>query len=159
MKSQDFSITISVDQTPAEAFAAINNVRGWWSENIEGRTDKLGEKFTYRYLDVHNCKMQIIEFVPDKKVAWLVLDNYFSFTKDKSEWKGTKIVFEISRNEDKTEVRFTHAGLVPEYECYNACSDGWSTYINGSLRNLIVTGRGQPNVGEAVTDSERALTQ
>lgn len=42
MKHQNFTSTISVDQTPQEAFAAINNVRGWWSGKIEGDTDKPG---------------------------------------------------------------------------------------------------------------------
>ncbi len=42
MKSQNFSTTVRVDQTPEAAFAAINNVRGWWSGEIEGATAKLG---------------------------------------------------------------------------------------------------------------------
>ena len=49
MSDKDFTTTISVDQSPEEAFRAINNVRGWWSENIEGSTDKLDAEFTYRY--------------------------------------------------------------------------------------------------------------
>ena len=158
MNDQNFTTTITVDQTPEEAFAAINNVRGWWSEEIEGRTDKLGEAFKYRYKDVHRCEMKIIESVPGKKVAWRVLDNYFSFTQDRTEWKGTTIAFEIAKKGGKTEIRFTHLGLVPEYECYDVCSEGWSSYINGSLRSLIATGKGQPNVGQAITDGERAHT-
>jgi hypothetical protein len=149
MKNQNFTTTISVDQSPEEAFAAINKVRGWWSEEIEGAaTDKLGAEFTYRYDDVHRCKMKIVEFVPDKRVAWLVLDNYFDFTEDKTEWKGTKVIFEVSKRGDKTEVHFTHEGLVPEYECFNVCSNAWGSYINGSLRSLIETGKGRPNQKE-----------
>jgi hypothetical protein len=148
MKDQNFSATIMVDQVPEAAFAAINNVRGWWSENIEGGTAKLGDEFTYRYKDVHSCRMKLMEVVPSKKVVWLVLDNHFNFTKDKSEWKGTKINFEISRNDDKTEIRFTHLGLVPEYECFDVCSNAWGSYLNGSLRSLITTGKGKPNPKE-----------
>jgi len=92
--------------------------------------------------------MKLIEVIPDKKAVWLVVDNYFDFTQDKSEWKGTKIVFEVSEKDDKTEIRFTHQGLVPEYECFHVCSNAWGSYINGSLRSLITTGKGHPNQKE-----------
>ncbi len=145
MASQDFTTTISVDQTPTEVFQAINNPRGWWSEEIEGAINRLGAEFTYHYEDAHRCKMKIVEFVRDKKVVWLVLDNYFNFTEDKTEWKGTKVVFEVSRKDGKTQLRFTHEGLIPAYECFNICSNAWGSYINGSLRSLIETGKGHPN--------------
>jgi hypothetical protein len=92
--------------------------------------------------------MQITEFVPGQKVVWLVLENYFNFTEDKTEWKGTKVIFEISKIDYKTQLRFTHEGLVPEYECFNVCSNGWGSYINGSLRSLITTGKGKPDQKE-----------
>jgi len=145
MATTDFTTTILVDQTPEEAFNGINNVSGWWSEEIEGNTDKLNDEFKYHYEDIHRCKMKLIEVVPDKKVVWLVMDNYFKFTKDKSEWTGTKIIFEISKQDNKTQIRFTHLGLVPEYECYEICRDAWSNYIHNSLRSLITTRKGQPN--------------
>ena len=135
MKTQDFTATILVDQTPKEVFNAVTNVRGWWSEEIEGNTKKLNDEFTYRYKDFHNCKMKLVDVIPDKKVVWHVLDNYFSFTKDKSEWKDTHVSFEISRQGNKTQLHFTHLGLVPEYECYSACSAGWTQYVKHSLLN------------------------
>ncbi len=148
MDDQNFSTTYLVDQTPEEVFAAINNVRGWWSGEIEGNTDQLGEEFTYRYKDVHYSKQRISEFVPGKKVVWDVLEASLNFVTDKSEWKGSRISFEINRKDDKTELHFTHIGLVPKYECYDVCSNAWGSYINSSLRNLITTGKGQPNEKE-----------
>jgi hypothetical protein len=148
MAASDFKTTIVVDQTPEEVFNAINNVRGWWSEEVEGATEKLNDEFTYHYKDVHLCKMKLIEVVPDKKVVWLVLDNYFNFIEDKTEWKNTKIIFEIIQKNNKTELHFTHQGLVPEYECFEICREGWTNYINSSLRNLIMKGKGQPNQKE-----------
>lgn len=147
MKNQDFTTTILVDQTPKEAFDAINNVRGWWSENIDGSTNKLNSEFLYHYQDVHRCKIRIIE-LNTQKIVWLVLDNYFKFTKDESEWKNTKLIFEIAEKQGKTEIRFTHLGLVPEYECYHVCYEAWSNFINNSLYSLITTGKGKPNVKE-----------
>ncbi len=147
MSDQNYTTAFLVGQTPEEAFAAINNVRGWWSGEIEGDTDKLGAEFTYRVPDVHYCKMKIAEFIPGKKVVWHVLDSDISYVQVKTEWNDTKISFEISNKKDgKTEVRFTHIGLVPAYECYSDCSNAWGTLINGSLRKLITTGKDQPNL-------------
>jgi len=140
-----FTAAFSVNQTPEEVFDAINNVRGWWSEDIEGGTDKAGDEFTYRYQEVHRCRIKVTELVPGERVAWHVLDNYLNFTQDKAEWKDTEIHFEITARDGKTEIRFTHAGLVPEYECFDVCSNSWDFYLYTSLRALIRTGRGLPN--------------
>ena len=145
MTTTDFTTTILVDRAPNEVFNAINNVRGWWSEEIEGSTNKLNDEFYYHYEDVHRSKMKITEFIPGRKVVWQVMDNYFSFTKDKSEWKGNTIIFEITERGNKTKLRFTQEGLVPEYECFDICQNAWSTYIQKSLYSLITTGKGQPN--------------
>jgi len=146
MSGQNYTTAIVVDQTPHEAFAAINNVRGWWSGEIAGVTDALGAEFTYRVPDVHYCKMRIVELLPGKRVVWDVLDSDISYTEVKTEWTGTKISFEISAKGGKTEVRFTHVGLVPADECYSSCSDAWGSLIRGSLRQLIATGQDQPNL-------------
>jgi hypothetical protein len=145
MKNENFSIKLSVDQTPNEVFNALTNVRGWWSQEINGGTAKLNDEFQYSYQDMHRCKMRLIEVIPDKKITWLVVDNYFNFTQDKSEWKNTKINFEISSNGEQTQLHFTHDGLVPAYECYSACTAGWTQYIKQSLVSLITTGKGLPN--------------
>jgi len=148
MTARNLTHTMTLDQTPEEAFAAINNVRGWWSGEIEGSTGKLGDEFTYRYKDIHYSKQRITESLPGKKVVWLVLDSYLNFVEDKTEWNGTRVTFEIARKNGQTEIVFTHVGLTSADQCFDGCNSAWGSYINGSLRNLIATGKGQPNPKE-----------
>jgi hypothetical protein len=148
MSNESYSATIIVDKTPKQAFDAIWSVRRWWSQEIEGSTAKVGDEFKYHYRNHHTCTMKLVELVPDKRLAWLVTNNYFDFIEDKTEWKGTKVVFDVAKKGARTEIHFTHEGLVPAYECYGICSDAWGSYIRGSLKSLIETGKGSPNAKE-----------
>ncbi len=157
MSDKNFTITILVDKTPQEVFDAINNVRGWWSENIEGDTYELNAEFLYQYKDVHVCKMKITELIPDKKIVWHVMENHFSFTNDKSEWKDNYIVFDIITKENQTQLRFSQYGLTPANECFNVCNDAWTDYISNSLRNLIMYSKGQPTPKDEDGELNEAL--
>jgi hypothetical protein len=145
---QDYTTAYTVEQTPEQAFAAITDVRAWWSGNIEGVTDALDAEFTYRYQDVHYSKQRISELIPGRRVVWHVLDAYLDFTDDPREWVGSEITFEISPDRYGTTLRFSHVGLTPEIECYEQCSTAWAFYINNSLKQLITNGAGAPNPSE-----------
>jgi hypothetical protein len=145
MNEESFTTTLSVDESPDCVFAAAANVRGWWSSDIEGVTDTAGAEFIYRYQDIHFSKQLITEFNPNERIVWKVQDAFLNFTKDPKEWIGTEIIFEVCRRSNKTELCFTHKGLTPTFECYDACSDAWSFYIGESLKNLILTGTGKAN--------------
>jgi hypothetical protein len=141
-----YTTTLLVDQTPEEVFKAVTNVRGWWSEGIKGDTEKQGDEFVFEVPGVHYAKQKLVEVIPDKKVVWLVTESNMTFVKDKEEWTGTKVIFDISQEGDKTKLTFTHEGLVPQIECYGACSNAWNQYVQHSLAKLITTGRGDPNL-------------
>lgn len=149
MENQDFITTITVDHSPAEVFKAVTNVRGWWSEEIEGATAQQDDEFYYHFQDVHRCTVKLVEVVPDQRVVWEVLDNYFNFTNDKTEWIGNTIHFDITQTDGHTILKFTHRGLLPQYECYDICAKCWAEYITGSLYDLITKGLGQPNPKES----------
>jgi hypothetical protein len=158
METSDFTTAISVTQSPRQAFDAISNPRAWWSEEIEGNTDTLHSVFNYHFEDLHRARIKIAELIPNEKIVWHVVENYFKFTEDKTEWTDTKIVFDISEKDNKTHIRMTHVGLVPEFECFEICQDSWTSYIHNSLRGLITTGKGKPNAkGRPTTENERKL--
>src|SRR5258707_7761185 len=78
----DFNTSFVVDQSPEEVFEAINNVRGWWGEDVEGSHASVGDEFTHRVQDVHYSKLRVIERIPKEKVVWLVLENHMNHVKD-----------------------------------------------------------------------------
>ena len=144
MADTNFTATFFVDQTPGQVFDAITDVFGWWSQDFKGASKKLHDEFEVRFGDVHYSKHKLVEVIPGGKIVWLVIDSKLNFLKDKSEWNGTQNVFDISKENDKTKILFTHVGLVPTIECFKNCANGWNYYLE-SLINLITTGKGNPN--------------
>jgi uncharacterized protein YndB with AHSA1/START domain len=145
MSDQSYSTSFTVDRPPVEVFDAINDVRSWWNEDITGESAEVGAEFVHHVKDIHRARIQVAELVPGERVVWRVLDNWMSFITDQSEWKGTEIRFDLSEKDSATEVRFTHVGLVPAYECYDVCENAWGHYVHNSLRGLIAGGEGMPN--------------
>jgi uncharacterized protein YndB with AHSA1/START domain len=144
-----FTTTIAVAERPEKVFEAIRDVRAWWSGTIEGATSEVGDEFTYEVPDTHWCKIRVTDIAPPRRISWLVLDSWLTFTEVKNEWNGTTVIFDVFGQDGLTQVRFTHEGLTPQFECYDLCSKAWTGYIAGSLRHLILTGTGQPNPSPA----------
>lgn len=150
--------TMTVDQTPEEVFAAVTNVRGWWSENLIGDSAALHDEFVFTddsaYAGetvaeakegIRFARFQLTEVVPGSRMVWRCVDSDLTFIDDRDEWTGTNVVFEITTDAQGTTLHFTHEGLTAaESACFEACSRGWTFYITKSLPQLITTGTGQP---------------
>lgn len=148
MQEQNFNTTLIVGQPPEVVYNAINNVQGWWSQDFTGKSAEVGDEFEVRFFgDVHYSRHKLTELIPNKKVVWAVTDSRLNFTQNESEWTGTTNTFEIKEQDGKTHILFTHQGLTPQVECFNACSGGWQQYLD-SLHQLITTGSGQPYIPE-----------
>ena len=145
MQQQNFNITFFVDQTPEQVFIAVNNVRGWWSEKLEGSSENLDDEFVYRHGDLHYSKHKLTEVIPYEKVVWLTIGSKLTFVEKQDEWNATQMRFDISKQDNKTKLDITHVGLVPDFQCYDGCSKGWTHYLKNSLLPLITTGKGNPD--------------
>lgn len=145
MKTSDFKLTLVTERPSHEVFRAILNVREWWTgfyeEEFSGNTEKLNDEFIFRAAGgIHYSKQKLVEVIPDKKVVWLITDSALSFVEKTDEWVGTKVIFDISKTGDKTQLVFTHKGLTPEIECYESCAPSWTRYLQNKLLPLIREG-------------------
>jgi hypothetical protein len=142
MAATDFSITILTEQSQQEVFKAVNDVRSWWSgyhsEEIKGNTEHLGDEFSFSAAGgEHYSEQKLIEVIPYEKIVWVITYSKLNFLKKKDEWTGSKVIFEISTTDNKTQLKFTHQGLTAENECYESCAPGWTLYIQNRLVPLI----------------------
>ncbi len=147
MSKTDFTTTLLVDQSPEEVFNAVTNVRGWWSglftESFEGNTKKLHDEFSFHAGEgAHYSKQKLVEVIPNEKVVWLITDGALTFVEKQDEWVGTKVIFDISKKGDKTQLVFTHEGLTQELACYDSCAPAWTLYVQTKLLPLITANQG-----------------
>lgn len=134
-----FTVTIEIPQSPPSVFARLRDVSKWWGgPDLAGRTAEAGDEFTVIHGDAHYSKQRVIEVVPNKRIVWLVTESRLNWLqKDKLEWTGTRMIFEIAAENDLTRLRFTHEGLTPSNESYTRCAEGWATVITKWLFDLI----------------------
>ena len=144
MKNQDFNCSITAQISVEKAMLAISHVSDWWAKDFTGRAEKLNDEFTVKFGETF-VTFRITEFIPDEKIAWTVIDCFLHWINDKTEWTGTKVIFEFSTKNNQTTIMFTHHGLAPQVECYNDCVKGWTGYLTGSLKKLLTDSIGQPS--------------
>jgi hypothetical protein len=143
MEKKDFHLTITVNASPEEAIKKINQVNLWWAKKVIGKSEVLDDKFTVDFGKTF-VDFQLSELIPNKKVVWKVTDCNLDWINDKKEWNNTEVVFEVSSEDNKTKIDFTHIGLVPGIECYNDCEEGWTGHVTNSLVKFIDEGKGMP---------------
>lgn len=105
---------------------------------MEGQSTRLNDEFIIRHSDVHYSKQKLVERIPETKLAWLVTDCRLNWLgKNKTERTNTRMEFELAPKGDRTELKFTHEGLIPKLECYSRVCQSWDLVIKGSLYSLL----------------------
>ena len=148
MEKQNYHSSITANIDSKKAFESISRVSEWWATHFEGDSKKSGDVFTVRFGETF-VTFKVVEVVPGKKIAWQVTDCHLHWLKDKKEWAGTEIDWEVVAKGNATQINFTHVGLVPEIECYNDCSKGWNFFVKDSLFKFITEGKGLPETPKA----------
>jgi hypothetical protein len=141
---QDYRTAIVANVTPKEAFDKIARASEWWANNFEGSSQQLDDVFTVRFGNGDMYKLKVSEFIPDQKITWQVIDSNQTWVTNITEWTGTKILWEVSAQEDGTRIDMTHIGLGPSLDCYDKCIQGWDYLLHKSLIGLLTDNKGLP---------------
>jgi len=129
MKSNHTTISIS---SPNSVFQKIMDIPSWWTKDFEGRNAAPGDEFIIHHPGAHYAKHRVIEWIPGRKLVWLVNESKLNWLQNQEEWTGTRMIFELTPGE----LNFTHEGLTPDKESYERCSQGWDLVIK-QLFNFI----------------------
>ena len=130
------------DQTYA-ALTTIDGLSGWWTTDTTGDPD-LGGRITFRFAG-GTIEVEVRELDTDKRVSWTVVGGA-------DEWIGTTITFELSEEDDFTNVSFRHEGWAAASDFMDHCSTKWAVFLL-SLKSLLETGTGAPHPHDHEVDS------
>ena len=140
-----YSTSYTVEQSTEEVFAAILDVGAWWTGQVDGRADELGAGLHLPGTPQHYSLQRVVD--SSRAAVWSGGSPTATCPSSRSRVSGPapRSCSTSFRRAGGTELRFTHVGLVPDVECFGACSTAWPHYVNGSLRSLITTGKGLPD--------------
>ena len=92
--------------------------------------------------------MRASKLVPDKSVELECIESHHVHdglpSSILNEWDGSRLKWDIQKQESKTKIKFTHEGLLPSLECYEVCKQGWDYFFVNSLKHYLDTGEGFP---------------
>ena len=141
-----YSKEFIVNVNPSFVFNAITvEVDKWWTV-YSNKTKKIGDELTVKFGERTFKVMKLTELTPNQVIHWYVEKANIDIKglSQKDEWVGTTIKWGIQKHENGSKINFTHQGLTPEFECYEACEGGWNYFLN-SLSDYLNKGKGTPH--------------
>ena len=145
--STNYTREIVVSSTPAEAYKALTTgFNKWWTTDCNPVTNA-GEKITFKFGPSY-WVMRANNLVPNELVEYECIEAHHVHDGLPSsildEWKKSILKWAIQKQEEKTNIIFTHEGLVPSLECYEVCEQGWDYFFVNSLKQYLDSGEGTP---------------
>src|SRR5215216_2818367 len=107
----------------------------WWTNDTRGEAGKVGGLVKFRF-GTAGFDMKVTELHPSTHVQWEVIDG-------PEEWIGTRISWDIKKEDDYIIVLFKHQGWKEPIEFMHHCSTKWAIFLM-SLKSLLETGKGNP---------------
>lgn len=143
-RTEDFTAVLNVPASPGTVSALFTSAAGvsrWWGPT-QGDGEAGGTLVT-SFGDHGVNAMRVLEAGPSRLVWESIAPDETRPTGHTKEWLGTTMEFDIVPADTGTELRFRHAGLTPQLECWDSCVAAW-TYFMASIETFAKTGTGTP---------------
>jgi uncharacterized protein YndB with AHSA1/START domain len=122
--STDYRRTVTLDAPPEQVFellATLDGLREWWSDADVTGDAAAGGDVRLEFPGHGYCVLHVDESAAPSLVRWTCTENSMM-----PEWLGTSPTFEVVDTGDgRTRLTVHHVGLVPDFECYDQCHEGW----------------------------------
>jgi len=143
-QTEDFTAVLNLPASPATVLALFTSAAGvsrWWGPT-EG-DGAVGGTLATSFGEHGVNTMHVLEAGPTRVVWESIASGGAAPTGHTREWLGTTMEFDIVAAGTGTELRFRHAGLTRQLECWDDCLAAW-THFMASIETFAETGIGTP---------------
>lgn len=118
-----------------QAVSTANGLGKFWSYNTSGPDWDNGEVVLKWPASGHHARVCLSKLNAPVFVEWSVIEHH-----PFEELKGTAIQFTLEEQRSgEVKLIFRQVGLVPQCDCYDACSNAWG-YLVGQIKKLVEQG-------------------
>lgn len=110
--------SIGIEANPEKIYPLISTGSGfskWWAQDVRNGPNETLDLGFFKRTTVY--RLQLKRASEPLKADWHCLSG--------GEWKGTKLLFHLSKNEDQTVLEFSHANWKAKTEYLVSCNTTW----------------------------------
>lgn len=147
----NYSRTLLTQATAHEAYAALTTgFSNWWT-TPEGLIRQVGDRAKFTFPPgVSYWTFEAVKLVQNQHVELACIDAFHKHEGQpeaiETEWRHSRLVWQIKTIKNKTHLHMEHHGLVPGLLCYEICEAGWDHFFGQSLQMYLDTGKGLPHI-------------
>lgn len=139
-KNKSYSTKLRAKTSETIAFEALSSKIGDWWGDQDRAVQHLGDVFKMSWGEPW-YQFKVVEYVLGKKITWECIDSkqiIGDLDGVEKEWVGTQLKWTINKlNDGEIEIQFRHEGLVPDFICYDFCSNTWDRFIEFNLKKYL----------------------
>lgn len=122
MKMSDIRTSVQIAAPLARVHGLVSSGLGftkWWAEDMTANADGTVDLGFFNRATIYS--LRLAKTPTPFEVAWHCLSG--------NEWKGTRLLFQLSESKEQTVLHFTHADWEAQTEYFVSCNTAWGALL------------------------------